>query len=56
MCVPFTGTQAWTESLGYEVVDEWRPWEINKQVAGFIQGYANNFTFLTIKVVRPGSR
>ncbi|CAA2968142.1 Serine carboxypeptidase 1 [Olea europaea subsp. europaea] len=56
MCVPFTGTQAWTESLGYKVVDEWRPWEINKQVAGFIQGYANNFTFLTIKVVRPGSR
>ncbi|CAL5191954.1 unnamed protein product [Lathyrus oleraceus] len=49
MCVPFTGTQAWTRSLGYKIVDEWRPWLINDQVAGFIQGYANNLTFLTIK-------
>lgn len=49
MCVPFTGTQAWTESLGYKIVDEWRPWTSNGQVAGYIQGYANDFTFLTIK-------
>ncbi|KAI5382222.1 serine carboxypeptidase-like 20 [Lathyrus oleraceus] len=49
MCVPFTGTEAWTRSLGYKIVDEWRPWLINDQVAGFIQGYANNLTFLTIK-------
>ncbi|KAK4835059.1 hypothetical protein QYF36_004703 [Acer negundo] len=26
MCVPFTGTQAWTRSLGYNIVEEWRPW------------------------------
>ncbi|KAL8544692.1 hypothetical protein ACS0TY_005065 [Phlomoides rotata] len=49
MCVPFTGTQAWTQSLGYKIVDEWRPWNTNDQVAGFLQQYANNFTFLTIK-------
>ncbi|KAK6136386.1 hypothetical protein DH2020_029876 [Rehmannia glutinosa] len=49
MCVPFTGTQAWTQSLGYQIVDEWRPWRSNGQVAGFIQEYANNFTFLTVK-------
>ncbi|EOA16514.1 hypothetical protein CARUB_v10004672mg [Capsella rubella] len=49
MCVPFTGSQAWTESLGYKVTDEWRPWMSNDQVAGFTQGYANNLTFLTIK-------
>ncbi|KAL0322294.1 UNVERIFIED_CONTAM: Serine carboxypeptidase-like 20 [Sesamum calycinum] len=49
MCVPFTGTQAWTQSLGYKIVDEWRPWKSNRQVAGFIQEYANDFTFLTIK-------
>lgn len=34
MCVPFTGTQAWTRSLGYKIVDEWRPWISNDQVAG----------------------
>ncbi|KAG9447473.1 hypothetical protein H6P81_013601 [Aristolochia fimbriata] len=49
MCIPFTGTQAWTRSMGYQVIDEWRPWYVNKQVAGYTQGYANNLTFLTIK-------
>ncbi|KAL3517890.1 hypothetical protein ACH5RR_020479 [Cinchona calisaya] len=49
MCVPFTGSQAWTKSLGYKIVDEWRPWIVNDQVAGFLQGYDYNLTFLTIK-------
>ncbi|KAJ4833227.1 Serine carboxypeptidase-like 20 [Turnera subulata] len=49
MCVPFTGSEAWTRSMGYTIVDEWRPWTSNGQVAGFTQGYANNLTFLTIK-------
>uniref|UniRef100_A0A6N2LBH8 Carboxypeptidase n=1 Tax=Salix viminalis TaxID=40686 RepID=A0A6N2LBH8_SALVM len=49
MCVPFTGTQAWTRSLGYKIIDEWRSWVSNHQVAGYLQGYANNLTFLTIK-------
>ncbi|KAK6788303.1 hypothetical protein RDI58_016828 [Solanum bulbocastanum] len=55
MCVPYTGSEKWTSSLGYAIVDEWRPWytkeEIqgSQQVAGYTQGYANNLTFLTIK-------
>lgn len=49
MCVPFTGTEAWTRSVGYKIIDPWRPWLINNQIAGFTQGYANNFTFLTVK-------
>ncbi|KAJ8899307.1 hypothetical protein K2173_018281 [Erythroxylum novogranatense] len=49
MCVPFTGSQAWTRSMGYKVVDEWRPWTSNRQIAGYTQGYENNLTFLTIK-------
>ncbi|XP_021301037.1 serine carboxypeptidase-like 20 [Herrania umbratica] len=49
MCVPFTGSQAWTRSIGYEIVDEWRPWTSHGQVAGYLQGYENNLTFLTIK-------
>ncbi|KAJ1427872.1 Serine carboxypeptidase, histidine active site [Sesbania bispinosa] len=49
MCVPFTGSQAWTRSVGYKIVDEWRPWFSNGQVAGFTQGYDKNLTFLTIK-------
>ncbi|KAJ8645886.1 hypothetical protein MRB53_007634 [Persea americana] len=49
MCVPFTGSQAWTRSLGYKVIDEWRAWTIGGQVAGYTQGYEKNLTFLTIK-------
>ncbi|XP_022771561.1 serine carboxypeptidase-like 20 isoform X2 [Durio zibethinus] len=49
MCVPFTGSEAWTRSVGYEIVDEWRPWTSNGQIAGYLQGYDNNLTFLTIK-------
>ncbi|GLT59049.1 hypothetical protein SLA2020_318930 [Shorea laevis] len=49
MCVPFTGTQAWTASLGYRILDEWRPWITNSQVAGYLQSYENNLTFLTVK-------
>ncbi|KAK0589817.1 hypothetical protein LWI29_018853 [Acer saccharum] len=49
MCVPYTGSEAWTRSLGYKIIDEWRPWTSNGQVAGYIQGYENNLTFLTVK-------
>ncbi|XP_020577911.1 serine carboxypeptidase 1-like [Phalaenopsis equestris] len=49
MCVPFTGTQAWTRSLGYKITDPWRPWYSGGQVSGFTQGYDKNLTFLTIK-------
>lgn len=35
MCVPYTGSQAWTRSLGYQIVDEWRSWQSNEQVAGY---------------------
>jgi serine carboxypeptidase-like clade 1 len=49
LCVPFTGTEAWVKSIGYQVVDRWRPWFFGKQVAGYTQGYDHNLTFLTIK-------
>ncbi|KAK7269059.1 hypothetical protein RIF29_21774 [Crotalaria pallida] len=49
MCVPFTGTEAWTRYMGYKIVDEWRPWFSNQQVAGYLQGYDHNLIFLTVK-------
>jgi hypothetical protein len=33
--VPFLGTQAWIRSLNYSIVDDWRPWHTNEQVAGY---------------------
>ncbi|CAN1262249.1 Serine carboxypeptidase 1 [Linum perenne] len=43
MCVPYTGTEAWTSSLGYNVIDEWRPWISgdDNQVAGYAHTYNN---------------
>uniref|UniRef100_A0A1D1XYN8 Carboxypeptidase n=2 Tax=Anthurium amnicola TaxID=1678845 RepID=A0A1D1XYN8_9ARAE len=49
MCVPFTGTEAWTRYMGYQVIDVWRPWFFDGQVAGYTQGYDHHLTFLTIK-------
>jgi serine carboxypeptidase-like clade I len=39
MCVPYTGTEAWTASLGYAVVDPWRQWIVDEQVAGYVSGF-----------------
>ncbi|KAB2019044.1 hypothetical protein ES319_D08G272100v1 [Gossypium barbadense] len=49
MCVPYTGTQAWTRSLGYKTIIPWRSWMSNGQVSGYLQGYDHDITFLTIK-------
>ncbi|KAI3951908.1 hypothetical protein MKW92_031011 [Papaver armeniacum] len=34
MCVPYFGSEKWTRSLGYKILDEWRPWFFNNQGAG----------------------
>ncbi|KAJ7295660.1 hypothetical protein O6H91_Y172300 [Diphasiastrum complanatum] len=50
LCVPFTGSEAWTRSLGYKVIDRWRPWLAGGgQVAGYTTSYDNNLTFATVK-------
>ncbi|CAH2054202.1 unnamed protein product [Thlaspi arvense] len=49
MFVPFLGTQAWIRSLNYSLTDDWRPWMIGDQIAGYTRTYANKMTFATIK-------
>lgn len=49
MIVPSIGTQAWIKSLNFSVVDEWRPWYVDAQVAGYTRSYSNNLTFATVK-------
>ncbi|URE28789.1 THN [Musa troglodytarum] len=49
MTVPFLGTQAWIRSLNFSIVDDWRPWSVEGQVAGFTRTYSNNLTFATVK-------
>ncbi|XP_042972328.1 serine carboxypeptidase-like 7 isoform X2 [Carya illinoinensis] len=47
--IPYLGTQLWIKSLNLSVVDEWRPWLVDLQVAGFTRGYSNDLTFATVK-------
>uniref|UniRef100_A0A0D9XH64 Uncharacterized protein n=1 Tax=Leersia perrieri TaxID=77586 RepID=A0A0D9XH64_9ORYZ len=49
MIIPFIGTQAWIRSLNFSVVDEWKPWFVDGQVAGYTRSYSNNLTFATVK-------
>lgn len=42
MCVPFTGSEAWTRAVGYKIVDEWRAWTVNNQVSGYVCFYFLN--------------
>ncbi|KAL6846408.1 hypothetical protein ACP4OV_023856 [Aristida adscensionis] len=49
MGVPFIGTHGWIKSLNFSVVEDWRPWYVNGQVAGYTISYSNNLTFATVK-------
>ncbi|KAA3481621.1 serine carboxypeptidase-like 18 [Gossypium australe] len=47
--VPYVGTESWIKSLNLSIVDDWRPWFVDDQVAGYSREYGNNFTFATVK-------
>lgn len=35
MTVPYLGTQAWIRSLNFSIVDDWRSWWVDNQIAGW---------------------
>ncbi|KAK3244422.1 hypothetical protein CYMTET_45960 [Cymbomonas tetramitiformis] len=41
------GTQSWLYDLGYPIVEEWTPWKVNEQVAGFVTKF-KGFNFVTV--------
>ncbi|XP_023764750.1 serine carboxypeptidase-like 17 isoform X1 [Lactuca sativa] len=52
MVHPYLGTMKWIESLNFLVVNDWRPWFVDKQVAGYTMKYSHheyNLTFATLK-------
>ncbi|CAH9080704.1 unnamed protein product [Cuscuta epithymum] len=47
--IAFLSTQAWIRSLNYSIIDEWRPWMVDDQIAGYTRSYSNKMTFATVK-------
>ncbi|XP_027157748.1 serine carboxypeptidase-like 2 isoform X4 [Coffea eugenioides] len=49
LMVPHIETQAWIRSLHYPIIDDWRQWIHEGQVAGYTRTCANKMTFATVK-------
>ncbi|XP_065869605.1 serine carboxypeptidase-like 18 isoform X1 [Euphorbia lathyris] len=53
MLIPYTGTIVWIHSLNLSTVDDWRPWYVDGQIAGFTIKYAHTIgdglVFNTVK-------
>ncbi|KAI4367557.1 hypothetical protein MLD38_023284 [Melastoma candidum] len=50
--VPYLSTMTWIKSLGLPVFDEWRPWYVDGQIAGYQVKYMNDnyrLTYVTLK-------
>ena len=53
-CIPFNHDETWTRGMGFEVREEWRPWLLDQQVAGYVTEWVppaanGRFAFATVK-------
>ncbi|KAJ0011152.1 hypothetical protein Pint_33645 [Pistacia integerrima] len=52
MVVPFVGTEKWIKSLNLTIVNDWRPWFVDGQIAGYTVKYSEHgyrLTYATVK-------
>ncbi|KAK8937926.1 Serine carboxypeptidase-like 18 [Platanthera guangdongensis] len=47
--IPFIATLTWIKSLNFSVLEEWRSWKVDSQVAGYTMLFSNNLTYATVK-------
>ncbi|CAL0312888.1 unnamed protein product [Lupinus luteus] len=49
MQISYLGTLRWINSLNSTILEEWKPWLVRDQIAGYVQEYSNYITFATVK-------
>lgn len=49
LIMPTPSSEAWTKSLNYSILSDWRAWRVNGQVAGYTRTFSNNMTYATAK-------
>ncbi|MFS7995797.1 putative peptidase S10, serine carboxypeptidase, alpha/Beta hydrolase [Helianthus anomalus] len=54
MLVPYFSTMKWIGSLNLSVVDDWRPWLVDEQVAGYTMKYSKGEYKLTYATIKGG--
>ncbi|XP_059647898.1 serine carboxypeptidase-like 18 isoform X1 [Cornus florida] len=54
MLVPYVGTHAWIDALNLTISDDWKPWFVDGQVAGYSMAYYYYGYHLTYATVKGG--
>ncbi|KAI3892355.1 hypothetical protein MKW92_015274 [Papaver armeniacum] len=50
MMVPHISTEEWIRSLtNLTITEDWRPWNVKEQVAGYTMTFSNGLTYVTVK-------
>ena len=45
--VPTTGTYNWIQTMGAKILEEYRPWNVDKTIAGYVEEY-DGLSFVTV--------
>jgi hypothetical protein len=49
--IPYVGTQAWIAYLSLPLVDGWRPWFVDGQIAGLVSNILIFFDFFAFQYI-----